>query len=352
MEESEGRIFNVVDSIKGGCGKTTFSIMLAHYLGMYDAKYKTCIMDMDFMGSGLLNLFYNNEGCEEHKEKYDFINQKIRDFNSSAKKFIADVEVNEEIFYITFADPAFESKQEYLIAAKNNYSMAIKYDTLAAGLRKMLSEESIKSQNDNIRNIILDMSPSDDNYSEVIKDVLWNRRRKIVLSGKDKLNYFLVLGCDRSHLAASVSYLKSLLNGDNKIPDNIFIVFNEMFPIDFDKTIHIKRMEEFQNIIKKHCSEKYINKMHFLVMNQHRIYMKFVQAMKELTTIISDSTEVKDPNTGLFGIPIRHYARFLDNKLLEFTDPDVNQQFLSLLLFQQNNINDIEKNKNIVAKEE
>ena len=48
------RIYNVVQSVKGGCGKTTFSIMLSSFLGLNKNREKmgeTCLLDVDFQGT-------------------------------------------------------------------------------------------------------------------------------------------------------------------------------------------------------------------------------------------------------------------------------------------------------------
>lgn len=61
---AKGKIYNIIDSVKGGCGKTTFGIMLSLLLDKYRTKKKNngetmaCMVDVDIQGSALLYLLF------------------------------------------------------------------------------------------------------------------------------------------------------------------------------------------------------------------------------------------------------------------------------------------------------
>ena len=62
------RVYNIVQSVKGGCGKTTFSIMLAGFLGKKENRDecgKTCLVDADFQGTSLIHLFIHDENLDK-----------------------------------------------------------------------------------------------------------------------------------------------------------------------------------------------------------------------------------------------------------------------------------------------
>ncbi len=258
--------YHIVDSVKGGSGKTTFSIMFAQYLhqvldliakygsikkgreaesqnGQADDKEQSgknlinspvCLFDMDFIGTGLWNLFYaEREGdylgnLNKFKEQYIFVNQMIRSYRTDGKQYFAQFKVAGWEFNIAFSSPEQKDKDEYIFAAMQNYTMALQYGTLKTGIYHMLDREQIAERiKTKPGHIILDMAPGNDNYSQAVKQIFFDRDEESLVKKNDQLNYYLLVGMDQGQVVAAANYLRRLLGGNEKLPDKIFVVFND-----------------------------------------------------------------------------------------------------------------------------
>ena len=104
MEENKkGIVYNIVDSVKGGCGKSTFSIFLALTLDAdrYNELMKeekevdmfppeVCLIDMDLQGTALAYLLFG-EKIKDLKSGTGaeiYLNEKVTKYNSKEKKYI------------------------------------------------------------------------------------------------------------------------------------------------------------------------------------------------------------------------------------------------------------------------
>ena len=65
-------IYNVVNSVKGGCGKTTFSVYLAWKAANAATKKNTLLIDMDFQGTAMEFLFHAYETVPSFRKTYRF----------------------------------------------------------------------------------------------------------------------------------------------------------------------------------------------------------------------------------------------------------------------------------------
>ncbi len=320
------KVYNIIDSVKGGCGKTTFSIMLAEYLGRKSSEGKVCLFDMDFIGTGMWNLFYSDHSngkneedemkkIKEFKKEYIFINDVIRGFRTSGKKYVVDKKISGSDFHLAFGSPEYNVKKEYILAIKNNYSMAMKYGRFKAGLRDMLSEKRINEQLEGVKYIILDMAPCTDNNSEAIKEIIFDKSENEINDGENKVNYFLLLGMDTSQIHATHSYLRNFISTNDKLPDNIFVVFNDVSYCLYTK--YNREIEEQYNArkdlfndIKSYIGGKNKINIYFLVLNNFENYKKNLLEMIPLTD---------DKCNGIFvEIPFSHGGS-LDDEIVELS---------------------------------
>ena len=276
----KGKFYHVIDSIKGGCGKTTFSIMLTEYLERKtDANDHACLLDVDFLGTGMHALFMGEGLVANYKESHIFLTDKIRKPGYSAKMFVCRAEVEERKLYVAFSDPGYRAKQEYRLTSRSNYTPIVKYGVFRAGIHSILAGNKLEEEIEgNVKDIVLDMSPGCDAYSESIKDCIFDKKYSNYLGEKDCCNYYLMLGLDASHVSAAKEYLRDFMESDGKNPHRIFVVFNDIMQIiegskpGEDPLNHYDGLKkEFERMLDKYdASIK--NKIFFLVLHPFREY--------------------------------------------------------------------------------
>lgn len=318
----EGRIFNVIDSVKGGCGKTTFSLMLAATLDrMYgsDGKCNTCILDMDLLGTSMISLFNEDSNLDalngpstmsEHKNAY--LNEIVQSHNTSDKKWIQSVSVvdkerKKRQFYIGFSDPSEEAKEEFRCDVKCNYIPATKFGVFRHGMKKILSKRELNGQVPDIEYIIMDFPPNSDIYAETAKNCLFDKKNNVLETG-DICNYFLMVGMDLSHLNTTINHLCYFLKGEDRFPDNIFIVFNNLFknPIDTEVEMYDLRRRKIEEAVEKKIKKENIpSKIYFCIMNRSEAYIEGTLNKESLNETAKDF-KIDE----LFPAPIWNYVAY------------------------------------------
>ncbi len=341
MENNE-KVYHIIDSIKGGCGKTTFSIMLTEYLSRKiekntdNEKDQVCLLDMDFLGTGLFNLFYDNIGKDDNFEKVRkdflvsncFINDKIRGGSDVfGKKYIVDIEVEGKKFFIAFGNPGYDAKETYLQAIKNTSAMGLNFATIRAGLKKVLKDEELKKQfPNNPRHIVVDLAPCNDSYSQAVKDIFFDRTESNYIIKESKINYYLMSGMDSSHLYNTYSYLVNMLKRDGKLANNYYIVFNDIAGKVADKNAYDSRINNIFKRLKSnlgYCPDN----IHFLVLNYYAEYQKFLMNLEPLNDAGKSATP---SSSSIFSSNPFRYCAMLDDKgniivkpILEDTEKEV-----------------------------
>ena len=215
-------IYNVVNSVKGGCGKTTFSVYLAWKAANEATNKNTLLIDMDFQGTAMEFLFH---GASATPKKYlnDAIETRDLVFLDYIHEIITEKsdEKNNK-FNVIFSDPKVETKSKYRVSYQNNYTPVINYQFFRYGLQNVLD----KAADCNYENIILDMPPNSDGFANSAIDYIFSK------SGKEKLinaerNMFLVTTTDAGHIDATIKELTHILkNEEHMLFDKLFIVIN------------------------------------------------------------------------------------------------------------------------------
>lgn len=117
------RVYNIVQSVKGGCGKTTFSIMLAGFLGKKENRDecgKTCLVDADFQGTSLIHLFIHDENLDKTAPRKCYLNEKMRRYNSY-HNYVREYNGYDRIFYYVPSSPEYVQKAWFLANAQMGY---------------------------------------------------------------------------------------------------------------------------------------------------------------------------------------------------------------------------------------
>lgn len=245
-KEKSKKVYNIVDSVKGGSGKTTFALMLSLLLDKELTKSRknnnetsVCLIDMDIQGSALLYLLYgrsylDGEKDKEKAEKIAYLNDRVitvgeesgNERNYIKPFFFKNKETCGPRTDVIFCDPRTDSKKKFRSMSNQNYSPEVLYSTYRMGLGNMLSNlEGIKEYLH--KHVVFDMPPNADGYSDAVYDVMLKNEYS-VMEKDDRCNLFLLSTLDMGQRSSTLDYFFELASSENfqKI-NKIFFVFND-----------------------------------------------------------------------------------------------------------------------------
>lgn len=243
--EKRGKVYNIIDSVKGGSGKTTFSIMLSLLLDnkltelRNNNETSTCLIDMDIQGSALLYLLYgksylDGESDKKKEDRIKFLNERV--IAVGEENGLKENYANSFCFKdkassgprtdVIFGDPRTESKKKFRSMSNQNYSPEVLYSTYRMGLANMLA--NLKgTEKYAYRQVIFDMPPNADGYSDAVYDVILKKDYS-VMKKYDKCNLFLISTLDTGQRLATLDYFFELAASENfQKVNKIFFVFND-----------------------------------------------------------------------------------------------------------------------------
>ncbi len=265
----------LVDSVKGGCGKT--SISLKSVADRVSKGDKVCYIDLDLLGTSI-EMFLNGGKFireENNRDKFEkeipiyfvveksaryYLNDLFQGRNFD-RKFISDISIlNRESavtrgnFSLIACSPYQDDKERFKPSRQINYGGQIDYDYFSAVIEKILKQLYV----DKYKCVVIDMPPNSDAYT----DSLFN----ILLSKADSLNaeeakplynveIYVVNSFDIAHFKANCEWLKMIIEEHDmkwvvNVPELFKIVFNDI--IDYNEL-----MEPALGTSNKH-TEKYI----------------------------------------------------------------------------------------------
>lgn len=251
-----GNVYNAVYSVKGGCGKTAFSILLSYYLSKKSGKgRKVCLVDTDIMGSSMLNAFLPFSNIDEISEfviAHDFINDIVDlDKLADTRRFFANtndwgkfynskssteediVVLNEEGFDITFCSPKSSDINKFRIGEEGGFETDI--------FHQMFKSDFCSFINNNFGSkdyIVFDMPPGSDGYSNIVFNSLFesnsiNTENNHIGNEEDTRNLFFIINLEYSSIFIVLRELETLMKKSKiKFPNNIFIVINSTAPLE------------------------------------------------------------------------------------------------------------------------
>lgn len=261
--------YNFVNSIKGGCGKTTFSILLVNLLQGSENK-KTLLIDMDLQGTAMQKLLLGNDKKEDNIR---YLNEAIRECESLDKYIYTKDLWNGVELSVILADPNVEKKKKYRPTSTMNYNTVVQYQVFRGGFSECLN----KLDDFNYANIIFDMPPNYDGYSNAAYECI---RKKA--DENDKVNLFYVTGLDNGQVSATMDEIVDVLNNqDNLRFDNLFIVFNDNVARDEDDkklddircTLYDKAIDSLKLVKDTHQSRR--NKIHLIYLIQNKDFSTY-----------------------------------------------------------------------------
>lgn len=307
---------HLVHSVKGGCGKTAFSLFKAMSCAHDSEKDSAEVLyfDADFKGTSIKTLIYgsdketflsvntdawNNETRHDHSingiyEKLQFKDcynpNTLNDFIEEYQKNYVDIvqhgaiipvfENSEEIdvslkvinSYIDFlfSSSKAEDKSLYEYEAGSFTSQKLTQGCFKSRIRKLL--EQIYDYDSTYKDIVIDMPPGEEAYSKTLISTLkeWakdvNKKGK---KGKIELYYYAVTTNDRGHIWAEASNLAAMLHSPSKGSEfeEIIIVMNELRDKEFKEsyigtvlTTLRKQLSDIQASLEKkifYCKNSY-----------------------------------------------------------------------------------------------
>lgn len=225
--------FHLVDSVKGGCGKTSLALWKAIQLENDKEKNKkVCYFDFDLLGTSLekllnfshnntilyLNDLFINSRNDIRKRKtitkcYYDKNGKL--FDESKYRF------NNPIgsFSILFSSPCQESKNLFRVNTSNS-GKYIDYDFFANKITELIQLLDEGEYTD----IVIDMPPNSDPYTDSVFRILLD------IKNNYNINLMMVSSYDRSHIEANTEWCVDLLQRNSRWKpfDSIECFFNDV----------------------------------------------------------------------------------------------------------------------------
>ena len=318
--EKQSLKINLVHSVKGGCGKTAFSLFKAMSCAHDSEKDSAEVLyfDADFKGTSIKTLIYgsdeetflsvntdawNNATPHDHSKKGIYEKLKFRDFYNpdTLNDFIEEYQKNyvdvvqhgaiipvfeksEEIndsgevinSYIDFlfSSPKAKDKLLYEYEAESFTSQKLTQGRFKARVRELLDQIYVYGSNADCtyKDIVIDMPPGEDAYSKTLISTLkeWTRGvNKKDSARKIELYYYAVTTNDRGHIWAEASNLAAMLHSPSKGSEfeEIIIVMNELRDEEFKEsyigtvlTTLRKQLSDIQASLEKkifYCKNSY-----------------------------------------------------------------------------------------------
>lgn len=238
--------YNIIDSVKGGSGKTSLSLMLAMIAQNTlnskggDSTVQTLVLDMDMQGSALAGMLFGNTKPGENGRAEQFLDQRILSYYSkSSKGFISYPEfnfsdgkesgapVNSIKIGVAMASPKMEDRLVFRASSRHNYSSQITYTAFTAGLREVLTELNTFCAAPP-QYLFFDMPPNSNGYSDAVLELLLQKESTARKWKESACNYFALTTLDRSHINSTLEWFKSFVNENRCFPDHFFFTFNNV----------------------------------------------------------------------------------------------------------------------------
>ena len=245
MESNENKIkvvFDVVNSVKGGSGKSTISLLLASYFAS-QKNTVSYIIDLDLRGTSWVNNYIHymthEDGMpvavDEHEtgRKIIYINDLMNDFGRyKASGFFVKLKTEYDNSVPVSGVPE-EPGTVYLCAGQPSASEDIDdlridlFENAVFHIIDHIYERHCQSDGKNKIHIILDMPPSYESHAERILRCLlsgvdsrlyMNVRRSVHDGGKYKafapyvVNLYMISLWSPAHINSNMGYIKNLFN--------------------------------------------------------------------------------------------------------------------------------------------
>lgn len=331
------RCFNIIDSVKGGSGKSSLALMLSLACSTGYSKteidgnpIKSLLLDMDFQGSSFSHLVFGNSELGKNGQAKQYINQKLLQYyrtdncdyiskpvfkvNDSATSGSEIVKYHQ--IAAAFASPNIPDRFRFKAVSHHNYSLQITYSTFREGVRRLLdSLDKEMPLGDSLEYVFFDMPPNSNGYSDAVPQLLLND-----ILGNQKtpprVNYFELTTLDRGHIESTLQWFEDFVqNSKQRFPDNFFFVLSNTDIESFsDENRYRIRRETIKMIIDR--VEKILSNGKDSLRN--RIFFIGVFYQADYHEICCTTSFILDESLPLNIVtPISFYQSFLASTLTE-----------------------------------
>lgn len=313
------RCFNVIDSVKGGSGKTSLSLMLALAAQKYMQERErlsdwfpnySLLMDMDMQGSALDYLLFGNDPtgrapCALNDAILKYYTRETPCFISTPKFYfsgnVGGVSSSEEEatagegnqteeypLAVALASTNVDDRDRFRAVSRMNYSSQITYDAFGSGLKAVLKDANLNSYLPfPPQYVFFDMPPNSNGYSDCILELLLSPGKSN--PSPDPLyprNYFELMTLDKGHIGATMEWFQHFVNREQYLfPDHFFFVFSNI-PPNISQMKFDKEQQQFEdeymrtaignlwNILRNlNLTETTLSRIHFVGVSYQEEYM-------------------------------------------------------------------------------
>lgn len=281
----------IVDSVKGGCGKTTISLKnviraFKESTEKEEAKEKlttkVCLVDFDLLGSSIetfltgkttnclendsnenqKNDFYENETninanletgihsginvpglrfkiSDKKKSKFylnDYFNGKVSNYREflTNVSIVDDNDIEQYCFDLLMSNPHQEQKNMFKVTAENKFIELLDYKYFGNKIIKLI--EMLNSAE--YTHIIFDMPPNSDSYTDILFDILYQHKSSFSEECSVKPELLVVSSLDIAHFNANLEWLK--LQSENCNWKKVFL-YDKKFKLVINNLIDYER---------------------------------------------------------------------------------------------------------------
>lgn len=341
--------FNFINSVKGGCGKTTFSILLMHYFAFLNQKKsiekKGLLLDMDLRGTALQYLITGNAKEKMEEEKYLHT---VIDHSISSSKSVSTIKVDDKYEWnILFSSPDPNVKALYNLSSKAGYFPTMQQSVFKDGMIRFLKQ--IRRQ-EKYSYLIFDMPPSSEGFSEVaLRSVLddmeeKDKEKRRVLKDKDNVNLFFLTSLDAAQVRATAMEIHHFLVSTETIGNyRIFIVFNDIFGcqnfiLNENKNPFEYAYDDFMRFFKEKglkTKKSVFDEIYFCTMEHNEYYIKKCIDNEGLCTGYNEELKLRDVIPTLPVSRVFQYGQSYDSAVKVINE---NEKFIQRLFCHYHNM--------------
>lgn len=229
-------IFHVINSIKGGCGKSTFSLLLAdYYQNKEDDNQEAYIIDLDWYGTSWLKNYGGY--IDKDNNKINYINNLMFNFAEVSKSdFIQKINMD----HVDESDKVTSSGYINICMANpedvvlNDVEQDLFENTVYNVIKKIIENSNSEKQ----LHIILDMPPSYEKYSDRIlnhllldktsslyRDFLHGSFKNIVGDNMYEIRLYMIAALSIAHIELNKEFLTNFVR--NRSFSSLFSKFND-----------------------------------------------------------------------------------------------------------------------------
>lgn len=242
------RSYNIIDSVKGGSGKTSLALMLTIASTMMYQRSNPALstgsqqttpailLDMDMQGSSLASLLFGSNDPEQAGLAKQYLNDRILKYYRNG--ITATESISYPVFYLSghpattvriaasIASPIIEDRNRFRAHSRTNFSSVITYQSFRAGLQDTL-EKLGGALSNQVDSVFFDMPPNSNGYSDAVLELLLGQNS--ALAERHPCNYFELTTLDQGHISASLNWFESFVNDEQyEFPDHFFFVFDNV----------------------------------------------------------------------------------------------------------------------------